>query len=66
MDGTISKIDVRPVGDGYERVTDYVLKTIKRGSISYDEGMLILPRARQELSSPMNRAYDIDRLAARS
>ena len=51
MHGTISKIDVRPVTDGYERVVDYVLKTIKRGRVSYDEGVLILPRTRDELTS---------------
>jgi len=49
-DGTITKIDVRPVVDGYERVVDYVFKTIKRGRVSYDEGVLILPRARDELT----------------
>ena len=49
-DGTISKIDVRPVADGFERVVDYVFKTIKRGRVSYDEGVLILPRARDELT----------------
>ena len=41
----------RPVIDGYERVVDYVFKTIKRGRISYDEGMLVLPRTRDELTS---------------
>ena len=51
MDGTIPKIDVRPVKDGYERVVDYVFKTIKRGRVSYDEGVLILPRTRDELTS---------------
>jgi hypothetical protein len=51
IDGIISKIDIRPVKDGYERVVDYVLKTIKRGRVSYDEGVLILPRARDELTS---------------
>jgi hypothetical protein len=50
-DGTITKIDVRPVLDGYERVVDYVFKTIKRGRVSYDEGVLILPRTRDELTS---------------
>ena len=50
MDGAISKIDVRPVTDGYERVVDYVFKTIKRGRVSYDEGVLVLPRARDELT----------------
>ena len=57
-DGTISKIDVRPVVDGYERVVDYVFKTIKRGRISYDEGVLILPRARGELTSRV-MPYDL-------
>ena len=56
MDGTISKIDVRPVMDGYERVVDYVFKTIKRGRVSYDEGMLILPRTRNELTSLRHHA----------
>jgi hypothetical protein len=51
IDGTNSKIDVRPVVDGYERVVDYVFKTIKRGRVSYDEGMLVLPRTRDELTS---------------
>jgi hypothetical protein len=51
MDGTISKIDVRPVAGGYERVVDYVFKTIMMGRVSYDEGVLILPRARDELTS---------------
>jgi hypothetical protein len=41
MDGTIPKIDVRPVADGFERVVDYVFKTIKRGRVSYDEGVLM-------------------------
>ena len=40
-----------PVVDGYERVVDYVFKTIKRGRVSYDEGAIILPMARDELTS---------------
>ncbi len=55
LGGAISKIDVRPVTEGYERVVDYVFKTIKRGRVTYDEGMLIFPRTRQELFSPINR-----------
>jgi hypothetical protein len=51
MGGAISKIDVRPVSDGYDRVVDYVFKTIKRGRVSYDEGVLILPRTRDEVTS---------------
>lgn len=49
--GTICKIHVRPVIDQYDHVVDYVFKTIKRGSVSYDEGVIILPRARAELTS---------------
>jgi hypothetical protein len=45
----IEKLDVRRVTESYERVVDYVFKTILRGRISYDEGILLLPRARQEL-----------------
>jgi hypothetical protein len=45
----IEKLDVRRVADRYERVVDYVFKTVLRGRISYDEGILLLPRARQEL-----------------
>ena len=40
IDGAITKIDVRPVMDDYERVVDYVFKTIRRGRVSYDEGCL--------------------------
>jgi hypothetical protein len=49
----IQKLDVRPVTDSgsYERVVDYVFKTILRGRVSYDEGILLLPRARRELAS---------------
>ena len=32
-------------------MVEYVFKTIKRGRVSYDEGVLILPRARNELTS---------------
>jgi hypothetical protein len=67
IDGTISKIDVRPVMDGYERVVDYVFKTIKRDRVSYDEGVLILPRTRDELmlrGMPRGLATDDRRLPA--
>jgi hypothetical protein len=50
-DGAITKIDVRPVVDGYERVVDYVFEPSKRGRVSYDEGVLVLPRTRDELTS---------------
>lgn len=40
-----------PRGRCHERVVDYVFKTIKRGRFTYDEGVLILPRRRDELTS---------------
>lgn len=45
----IQAIDVRPVIETPERALDYVFKTIKRGKISYDDGVLLLPRTRGEL-----------------
>ena len=47
----ISAIHVEQVTGDHERVVDYVLKTVLRGSVSYDEGVLLLPRASQELAS---------------
>jgi hypothetical protein len=46
---SIQRIDVRPVVTDPGRVVDYVLKTILNGRLSYDEGMLVLPRTRGEL-----------------
>jgi hypothetical protein len=43
------------VVNGYDRVVDYVFKTILRGRVSYDEGALLLPRARGELTSTATR-----------
>jgi hypothetical protein len=45
----IQSLDIRPVTDSRERVVDYVFKAVLRGRVSYDEGILLLPRARQEL-----------------
>jgi hypothetical protein len=45
----IRELDVRPVTETHERVVDYVFKTILRGRVLYDEGVLLLPRARREL-----------------
>jgi hypothetical protein len=53
--GATSGIDVRPVAYGYDRVVDYVFKTVSRGRVSYDEGVLLLPRARDELTSITTR-----------
>jgi hypothetical protein len=51
----IRALDVRPVTATPERVVDYVFKTILRGRVSYDDGILLLPRARNELTSAMKR-----------
>jgi hypothetical protein len=48
---SIRTLDVRPVTEGHARVVDYVFKTVLRGRVSYDEGVLVLPRTRQELMS---------------
>ncbi len=47
----ITKLDVRPVTETYERAVDYVFKTVLRRRVSYDEGVLILPRTRNELGA---------------
>lgn len=46
---SIRRIDVRPVIEDHGRVVDYVLKTTLNGRLSYDEAVLVLPRARGEL-----------------
>jgi hypothetical protein len=46
----IRELDVRPITETHECVVDYVFKTILRGRVSYDEGILILPRAHDELA----------------
>ena len=45
------RIDIRPVVEDHRRVVDYVLKTVLNGRISYDEAVLVLPRARGELET---------------
>jgi hypothetical protein len=51
----IKQLDIRPVDGTHERAVDYVFKTILRGRVSYDDGVLILPRARDELGSARKR-----------
>ncbi len=50
---SIATLDVRPVTEGHARVVDYLFKTVLRGRVSYDEGVLVLPRTRSELSERM-------------
>jgi hypothetical protein len=45
----IQRIHVRPVVTDHGRVVDYVLKTVLNGRLSYDEAVLVLPRAHGEL-----------------
>jgi hypothetical protein len=47
--GSIQRIDVRPMVDRYDRVVDYVFKTILSRRLSYDDGVLVLPRVASEL-----------------
>ena len=49
--GLITHLHVKPVVEGHERVVDYAFKTILRGRVSYDEGVLLLPRVRDELAT---------------
>ena len=51
---SVLRIDVRPVVDGHDRVVDYVFKTVLKGRLAYDDGMLVLPRARSELGRPVS------------
>jgi hypothetical protein len=44
----IERVDVRPVVGDVERVLDYLLKTVGRGSATLDD-LLILPRALSEM-----------------
>jgi len=46
---SVQRIHVEPVIATPDRVVDYVFKTIRKGRVTYDEGALILPRARTEL-----------------
>ena len=39
-------LDVRPVTGDHARVVDYPFKTVLRGRVSYDEGVLVLLRTR--------------------
>ena len=55
----ITKLDVRPVTETPESAVDYVFKTILRGRVSYDDGVLLLPRAHDELG----RRTRVERIA---
>ena len=51
----ITGLEIRPVTEAHERAVDYVFKTILRGRVSYDDGVLLLPRTRGELSDRVPR-----------
>jgi nucleotidyltransferase/DNA polymerase involved in DNA repair len=46
---SIQRIHVEPVTRDEARVVDYVFKTIRNSRLSYDEAVIVLPRARAEL-----------------
>jgi hypothetical protein len=46
----LDRIDVRPVESDPARVVDYVMKSCTRGRLAYDNSVLVLPRARGELT----------------
>ena len=46
----VGRIDVRPIIHSQGYVLDYVLKTIGNHGLSYDDAIVVLPRARAELS----------------
>jgi hypothetical protein len=48
---SIQRIHVEPVTRDEARVIDYVFKTIRNGRLSYDEAVIVLPRARAELDT---------------
>ena len=54
----IMHLDVRPVIESHECVVDYVFKTILRGRVSYDDGVLLLPRIRDELMTRRGSGFD--------
>lgn len=43
-------IHVQPIDRDPARAMNYVLKTVRSGRISYDDGVLVFPRARSELA----------------
>ena len=47
---SIERIHIRHVLNNHGHVVDYVLKTILKGRLSYDEAMIVLPRARTEFN----------------
>ncbi|KRP85083.1 hypothetical protein AOQ72_04995 [Bradyrhizobium yuanmingense] len=46
----IERIHVQRLEQDPARATDYVLKTVRARRISYDDGVLVFPRARSELA----------------
>jgi hypothetical protein len=47
---SIQRIHVERVVEDESRVVDYVFKAIRNGRLSYDEAVVVLPRARAELN----------------
>lgn len=46
---SIQRIHVEAAISDHDRVVDYALKTIRKGRLSYEDAVMVLPRARSEL-----------------
>ncbi|MGJ5144947.1 hypothetical protein [Bradyrhizobium sp. HKCCYLRH3073] len=46
---SVQRIHVEPASSGHDRVVDYALKTTRKGRLSYEDAVVVLPRARSEL-----------------
>lgn len=42
---------MEPVTHEPERVVDYAMKSVRRGRVSYEDAILVLPRTRDEVES---------------
>ena len=45
----LARLDVRPIGFAPEVATDYMMKSLRSGRLSYDDAVLVLPRCVDEL-----------------
>jgi hypothetical protein len=45
-----ARVHVKPVSKNHDYLVDYVFKTVLKGRLSYDDAVLVLPRAKSELT----------------
>ena len=48
VNGILSRIHMKPMEDTLDQVVDYAFKSIKKRKITYNDGILVLPRASSE------------------